>query len=144
MATNTGRLYVIGDKDTGVLFVKTEPLRAAIVPKSEIANYATQKGITFDAAFASIAEGAKRMIIAADDSDVPAAVEEVFEAFGALVEGGTILSDAEFCFIAEVENADWSSRRFSRPPIENALEVIAPGTATPNSDDLPEVPLKDA
>ena len=144
MTTSTGRLYVIGDKDTGVLFVKTDPLRAAIIPKSAIEQYASERGFTYAAAFARVAEGAKKMIIQADGSDVPADVEEVYEALGALVEAGTVITDAEFCFIAEVENSDWSARRYSSPPIERALAILGPDTQTPNSDLLPEAPLRDA
>ena len=36
------RIYVIGDKETGVLFVLLDPLRVALVPRAEIEAYAVR------------------------------------------------------------------------------------------------------
>ncbi len=143
MAAGTGRMYVIGDRDTGVLFVKTAPLRAAIIPRARIQDYADQHGIPFERAFALVARSAKGMIIAADDDNIPADVPEVHDTFFDLVNEGTIISDAEFCFIAEVQNEGWSERRYGYPPIEPALQVIGPEVGAPIGDTLQEVPLRD-
>ena len=42
------RVYVIGDKETGVLFVLLNPLRAAIVPLAEVEKYAGRHGKSTD------------------------------------------------------------------------------------------------
>ncbi|GAB2177875.1 hypothetical protein [Dongia sp. agr-C8] len=139
----TGRLYVIGDRDTGVLFVKTEPLRASIVPLTTIARYAGTNGISLDEAFARIARGAKSMIIDRDNSAVPALDPMVFDTFFDMVKNGTVISDASFCFIAEVQNAEWENRRYRYPPVGPALKELNPETSSPSGDALKEVELMD-
>jgi hypothetical protein len=143
MAGDMGRMYVIGDRNTGVLFVKTDPLRAAIVPLQNIEAYANQSGITVDEAFARVARGAKSMIIRSDGQGVPAATAQVFETFFDLVNEGTVITDAAFCFIAEVENQDWSDRRYNCPPVGLALQTVGPENGAPLGNDLPEVALQD-
>jgi len=140
MTSNTGRLYVIGDRETGVLFVKTEPLRVAIIPKSEIETYATRSSITFDSAFANIAEGAKTLITRLDGNSATADVPEIHAAFNAMIAAGTVISDAEFCLIGEVDNAGWVERRWNSRPIDPAVDILSP-SSPPLADRLREAAL---
>ena len=132
------RVYVIGDKETGVLFVLLNPLRAAIVPLAEVEKYAGRHGKSTEAAFGDVAAAIQGLILKTDGVDVPAADPLVHETFRSLVAGGTTVSDAAFCFVSEVDSSDWQTFRHGFPPIEPA---IAAALAS-RGGDLPEVPLK--
>ena len=132
------RVYVIGDKETGVLFVLLNPLRAAIVPLAEVEKYAGRHGKSTEAAFGDVAAAIQGLILKTDGVDVPEADPLVHDTFRALIAGGTTVSDAAFCFVSEVDSSDWQTFRHSFPPIE---PVIAAALGSPGGD-VPEAPLK--
>ena len=144
-AAGTGRMYVIGDPDTGVLFVKTNPLRVALVPLKNIQRYANEDQISLEDAFGRVAKGSQGQIVTAnggdpndDDPDDPALL-----VFKELATNGSVVSDALFCFIAEVDNDDWSTDRYRSSPIVPVAKAIAPTNTPQNGDDVFEIELED-
>ena len=121
------RLYVIGDKETGVAFVTLDPLRAALVSREVIQKFADASGRGFEGVFGDIAKAIQTLIVRSDAKTRPANVAAVPDAFGALIEGGSIISDAEFCFIADLADGKWETFRNPFPPIEDSLDHLAVG-----------------
>nr|WP_298689117.1 hypothetical protein [uncultured Dongia sp.] len=120
------RLYVIGDRETGVLFIKTEPLKLTHISKATIDAYAKQHGSTYDGVFAQIAAGAKAII---NKTEVPQSIADLdtsYQAIGQLIGKGAVLSDADFCFAADIDDSDWSANRFTAPPLASALADLNP------------------
>lgn len=147
------RLYVIGDKKTGVLFLKTDPLRSVIIPTAAIKAYAKAEKISFDEAFGRVGSVAK--FVANKGSKSPRYPDNspIFKAVGELIAEGAALSDADFCFVADLSaatakgfsasrfssarfsSARFSSARFTSAPISDAIDALgsdrAPGDKIP-------------
>jgi hypothetical protein len=120
------RLYIIGDKTTGVLFIKTDPLKLTHVSKATIEAYAAANGKTFDSVFAQIASGAKAIINKTETPQSFPDIETSYQAIGNLIANGASLSDADFCFVANIDDTDWASRRMTVPPLSSALADLNP------------------
>jgi hypothetical protein len=122
------KMYVIGDSEAGVLFIKTNPVRVALVPIANVLAYANAEpgdGEAIKQALGKVAGAAKRSIVLADENDAsPLSSDDAADAMGSIMRGGAAVTDAEFCFIADVEDADWSSRRFRCPPVEQPLGTL--------------------
>jgi len=117
-----GTFYVVGLKDLGVLFVKSNPFRAAIVTDAEIQKYsAAHPGID---GYARIAASASQ-VIADEQGDWAAPIDGV-NALGieSLVASGVKVSNADFALVAKVDDQNWKSRRSFVVPIENALSLV--------------------
>lgn len=130
------KLYVIGDRQFGVLFVKTEPLKLTNISKATIQAYATRKGLSYDDAFASIAAGAKAIVNKTQTQPAAIDLDTTYEAIGHLIGQGTVLSDVDFCFAAEIDDTDWSTKRGAVPPLSAALADLNPSGA-------PDTPLRE-
>ena len=148
------RLYVIGDKKTGVLFLKTNPLRSVIIPSSAIKAYAKAEKVSFDDAFGRIGSVAKFLANKGAKSPKYPDSSPLFKAVGDLIAGGETLSDVDFCFVSELSaaaskgfsasrfsssrfsSARFTSARFSTAPISDAIALLdsradAPGDSVP-------------
>lgn len=131
-------LYVIGKKGSGVLFVRTAPLRAAIVSDDTIRAYeASHPGVD---GYARVAAAARAMI--ADQDGNPATSIDPVQAQGieAVIAGGAVLSEADFAFVGDVVNAGWDVNRKGQMPIESPLSVVGPSST---STDLVDAVLSD-
>lgn len=110
------RLYVIGDKKTGVLFLKTDPLRSVIIPSNAIRAYAKAEKITFEEAFGRVGSVAKFLTNKGSKKPKYPDSSPLFKAVGDLIAGGETLSDADFCFVADLSAAaskGFDAKRFS-------------------------------
>jgi len=110
------RLYVIGDKKTGVLFLKTDPLRSVIIPTNAIRAYAKAEKITFEEAFGRVGSVAKFLTNKGSKSPKYPDSSPLFKAVGDLIAGGETLSDADFCFVADLSaeaSKGFDAKRFS-------------------------------
>jgi hypothetical protein len=110
------RLYVIGDKKTGVLFLKTDPLRTVIIPTKAIQAYAKTERITFEEAFGRVGSVAKFLTNKGSKTPKYPDSSPLFKAVGDLIAGGEMLSDADFCFVADLSAAaskGFDAKRFS-------------------------------
>jgi hypothetical protein len=122
------RLYVVGDRDTGVLFIKTDPLLVTHISKETIEAYATSHGVSFDNVFVQIAIGAKAMVNKSEKDQSLPDLETSYQAIGQLIGRGATISDAEFCFIADIDDADWVSYRGITPELNSVITNL---TASP-------------
>jgi len=88
------RLYVIGDKKTGVLFLKTDPLRSVIIPTAAIKAYAKAEKISFEEAFGRVGSVAK--FVANKGSKSPRYPDNspMFKAVGELIAGAHAQAEA--------------------------------------------------
>jgi hypothetical protein len=121
-------LYVIGDRKSGVLFIKTDPLKLTHISKATMEAYAAQKGTTYDSIFSQVAAGAKAIINKTEQPRSVADLDTTYEAIGQLIGKGTAVSDVDFCFSATINDTDWSANRLVVPPLASALATLNPTT----------------
>lgn len=103
-------MYVIGDARAGVLFVKTNPLRVALVPMDKVLEYAKAESSDREAIKKALGKLAGLVGVGAptaEQADDPRHT----------------LKEADFCFIADLEDMHWKSRRLRCPPIDQPLEI---------------------
>jgi hypothetical protein len=135
------RVYVIGDKETGVLFVLLDPLRVALVSRAEIEAYAVRHGIAPENAFGDVASAIHGLIRKTDGTVGPAYDDSAFFTVSNLIASGKAITEAEFCFVSEVDTADWKSFRNGFMPIEPVIAaMLAQGGGS--AMNVPETPLK--
>lgn len=135
------RLYIIGDQEAGVLFVKTDPLMLTHISKATIQAYASSHGKTFDDVLGQIAAGAKAaMNKTAVSTNIPD-LDTSYDAIGKLVGMGTVVSDVQFCFVTDIGNVDWLSGRWAVPPITTALSQLKPPASPQDFVQLNNAPL---
>ena len=131
------KLYVIGDKKTGVLFVKTNPLRSVLIPAIAIKAHAKTEKVTYEEAFGRIGSMAKFLTNKSSKTPKYPDNSPMFQAVGDLIAGGETLTDADFCFVSELaedaskgfsakrfSSARFSSARFSTAPVADALAKL--------------------
>ncbi len=131
------KLYTIGHKNTGVLFVKTDPLRAVLISLEEIAAYAKQVGKSTDEIFGEVGAACKELVDSFGNAASGGAVPEDIAAFGSLLASNTV-SGAEFCFVTEVPDSGWEACRLWNVPIGNALLNLIPDEQDAAPRDLVE------
>jgi len=124
MLEQNARLYVVGDRETGILIVATNPLQTVPIERAQIEAVAKDRNMTFDQAFGAFAGAAAKLILENDDSEVPASVPEVPAAIEHQIAKGATISDADFCFIADIDLGDVIRKRDFYPPIQAFLEQI--------------------
>ena len=120
------KLYTIGKKESGFLFVKTDPLRAVSISREEIDGYATQVGQSSDEIFGEIVAACKEIAETFGNASDGGMVPEDVAEFGALFASGTGTADAEFCLVADVPERGWQTSRWWNVPIGNALMDLMP------------------
>jgi hypothetical protein len=126
------QLYIIGDRNTGVLLVRTEPVMVARISKATIEAYAASHGSTYDAVFGQIAGGARAVLNKTASAARIPDIDTSYDAIGKLVGSGSKMSDVDFCFTGDVVGTDWSAIRWVVPPISAALATLNP-TGSPES-----------
>ena len=139
-----GRLYVIGDKKSGVLFLKTEPLRSVIIPATAIRAYAKAEKISYEDAFGRVGSVAKFLTNKGAKSPKYPDDSPLFMAVGDLIAGGETLTDVDFCFAADLSaevskgfsSSRFSSARFSSARFSSARFSSARFSASPISEAL--------
>lgn len=123
------KLYVVGDRETGILFVKTEPLRLTHISKATIESYASSHAETFDNVFAQIAAAAKAFLNKTETSQTIPDVDTSYQAIGQLIGKGAVISDTDFCFVGDIVNTDWSANRLTVPPLASVFSDLNPSTS---------------
>jgi hypothetical protein len=128
-----GRFYVIGDKGSGVLFVKTNPFRAALVTDQVIQAYdAAHPGVD---GYARIAAAAWTMIAEQDLNPGTGGNPITAEGIEDMVASGVTLCQADFALAADIDDTGWDMNRMITMPIEQALTIVGP-----NGSQLPGGP----
>ena len=120
------KVFVLGSLSTGVLIVKTDPVRVVHIDKAAIQakvgkpNY----GKTYNEVFGQAVAGAKRLVnTGTGGANVPDS-DAAYGAIGALVASGVTVSDSDFCFVGEMDNAEFAARRLRSTPIAKAITGV--------------------
>ena len=118
------QFYIIGKKGSGVLFVRTSPLRVANVTHEAIVNYETSHpGVD---GYARVAAAAKAMLVNQDGQAETSLDDIQIQGIEALIAGGAVVSEADFAFVGDVTDAGWDFNRKAQAPLENALQAVGP------------------
>ncbi|AYD04391.1 hypothetical protein [Neorhizobium sp. NCHU2750] len=118
------QFYVIGKKGSGVLFVRTEPLRVASVSHDVIAEYeASHPGVD---GYARVAAAAKGMLVGQDGQPETTLDQVQAQGIETVIASGAVMSDADFAFVGDVVDAGWDFNRVIQLPIESALKAVGP------------------
>lgn len=122
------RIFVIGDSKSGLYLIKTNPVKVVRMTRATIEQYAQSQKKSYEDIFGLLA-ARTRQIINLAQFDPPTLPEEseFFETLGMTVTGGTAISDAEFCFVADIENQLYQSTRHKLHPIRDALTKLNTG-----------------
>jgi hypothetical protein len=128
------KIFVIGDSESGLYLIKTNPVKIVRITKETIERYAQSTNTSYESVFGLLA-ARTRQIVNLAQFDPPTLPEdsEFFDTLGIAVAGGTTVSEAEFCFIADIDNALYRSVRFKVSPIKDALTKL--NTASPSGDE---------
>ncbi|WP_374370919.1 hypothetical protein [Dongia sp.] len=132
---------MIGDPESGILFVKTSPLMTTHISKATIDAYASSHNETFASVFGKIAAGAKAIINKTATSQTIPDVDTSYEAIGKMIGAGATVSDAQFCFVADINDADWKTYRSIVAPISKALGHLSPPASPEDFVQLRDAPL---
>lgn len=128
------RMYVIGDKDAGIVLVKTNPLKLVSIPKTAIETYAAARDMSFADVFGLLAARTRKMVNLGQSNPPPMPDDDAFfDSIGFTIKNGGSVSEAEFCFVADIENTLYTSNRVRIDPIKEALEKL--NTASPSVED---------
>jgi len=128
------KMYVIGDKEVGIILVKTNPLKLVTIPKAAIEAYATAQSMSFDDVFGLLAARTRKMVNLGQSNPPPVPDDDAFfDSIGFTVRNGGSVTEAEFCFVADIENTLYTSNRVRIDPIKTALEKL--NTASPAVED---------
>lgn len=129
------RMYVIGDREEGLILVKTNPLKLVTIPKTQIEAYARTNNKTYDEVFGLLAARTRKAVNLGQSNPPPLPDDDAFfESIGFTVRNGGSVTEAEFCFIAEIDNTLYSSIRVRIDPIKTALHKL--NTAQPPVEEV--------
>lgn len=113
------KLYVIGKRGEGIVFLRTSPLRVVQISHETIVEYEASNPGTDG--YARVAASAKGIF----SNSVEPASSSVNEALETLIRGGAVVSEADFTFIGDVEDSGWDDRRHVQLPLAQVLEALA-------------------
>ncbi|MET0575879.1 MAG: hypothetical protein ABWZ83_08445 [Mesorhizobium sp.] len=124
------KMFVIGDSESGLYLIKTNPVKIVRITKAAIQQYATAHNKTYEEVFGLLAARTRRIVNLGQANPPPLPDDpSFFETLGLAVGSGTTVSEAEFCFIADVDNALYQSSRDKIDPIKDALTRLNTGPA---------------
>lgn len=128
------KMYVIGDREAGVVLVKTNPVKVVTIPKDAIEAYAAARSMSYHEVFGLLAARTRKMVNLGQSSPPPMPDDDAFfDSIGFTVKNGGSVTEAEFCFVADIENALYTSNRTRIDPIKTALQKL--NTALPSVED---------
>ncbi|MBZ9843349.1 hypothetical protein [Mesorhizobium sp. CA5] len=136
------KLYVIGDKNEGILIVMLDPLRAVVVTREEIQNYADNHKKTFEQALSYVGAAIHGLIRKTDgNGDTPDNLDELSHiSIEYLLSIGKTITNAEFCFVSEVDDKKWKTFRNGFVPIKPTIKTLL-DSATLFTAAVPEAEL---
>lgn len=125
------KIYVIGDKDEGILLVMLDPLRVALVSRKQIEKYQVNHGIkTYGEALSYVAAAIHGLIRKTDGSGHEGTDLDPNSQLSIqyLLSTGKMITNAEFCFLSEVDDKNWKTFRNGFLPIEPAIGTLLDST----------------
>ena len=137
----SSKLYVVGLKGSGVLFVNTNPFRASIVTDAEISRYnAAQAGAD---GYARIAAAASSLI-ASNDPNWKLPIDMTYaKGVESLVASGVTICNADFALVADVTDQQLHAHRMIVMPIGDAINNLGSAASGAGGPTLKESVLKD-
>lgn len=128
------KMFVIGDSESGLYLIKTNPVKIVRMTKATIERYAQAQKKTYEEVFGLLAGRTRRMINLGQKNPPPLPDDPAFfDTLGGAVGSGTTLSEAEFCFVADIDNSLYQSSRDKVDPIKTALAKL--NTDSPSDDE---------
>ncbi|GLS31524.1 hypothetical protein SAMN04488498_102121 [Mesorhizobium albiziae] len=122
------RIFVIGDSKSGLYLIKTNPVKVVRLTRAAIEQYAQSQKRSYEDIFGLLAARTRQIINLAQANPPPVPEgSDFFETLGMTVTSGTTISDAEFCFVADIENQLYQSTRHKLHPIKDALIKLNTG-----------------
>ncbi|GLS31523.1 hypothetical protein SAMN04488498_102120 [Mesorhizobium albiziae] len=126
---NHAKMYVIGDRDSGIVMIKTNPVKIVRISRKAIEDYGQARKMSYDEVFGMLASRTKKI---ADLGKVSGASmpddDAFFDSLGMAIAAGTTISEADFCFVADVDNDLYQSIRSRVEPIKGALAKLEGAT----------------
>jgi hypothetical protein len=116
------------------------PLRAALVPKAEIDAYAAAHNKSPAEALSFVAAAVHGLIRKTDGSGRPDLDPASQLSIEYLLSTGKVITNAEFCFVSEVDDKDWATFRNGFLPIEPFVRTVLDSARL--FPQLPEATLK--
>lgn len=130
------KMFVIGDEESGLYLIKTNPVKIVRITKDTIEKYGQSQNppMSYQDVFGLLAARTKR-IINLGQFDPPPLPDDpaFFDTLGMAVASGTSISEVEFCYVADIDNALYQSVRFKVAPIADALTRL--NTTPPDIED---------
>ena len=116
--------FVVGSRQTGILYLTLDPLRVSMISREAIQSFADQKGESFEVAFGRVAGATQDLILSTDVDDAVPGGQLTRETFVELIKRGTTICDADFCFVAKVDVSNWGTLRNGFMPIEPVIDSL--------------------
>jgi hypothetical protein len=128
------KIFVIGDSESGLYLIKTNPVKIVRITKDTIERYAQSQKMSYESVFGLLAARTRRMVNLGQNNPPPLPDDPAFfDTLGMAVAGGTTISEAEFCFVADIDNRLYQSGRSKVDPIKDALTKL--NTTPPDIED---------
>jgi hypothetical protein len=123
---SNSQFFVVGKRGSGVIFVRTAPLRVAMVSHETIVEYeAGRPGID---GYAQVAVAAKTMMTnqdgQADTFNDPMEIEGI----AALLSQGSGFCEADIAMVGGVVDEGWDFNRDITTPIDDVLMAVGPNS----------------
>lgn len=117
------RIYVIGDKAIGVLFIRLEPLRVSLLSRTELLSDVNGDASRYDEVFGKMAGDAQMFINNCSVAESLTDEDAVYEAFATLIGRGTPISDTAFCFTGQMKPGKWESDRIPSVALDSVANL---------------------
>lgn len=116
------QLFIVGKRGSGVLFVRTEPLRVSLVSHETILAYeAGHPGID---GYARVAAAAKAMLVQ-NDSEADSFVDMAeMEALEARMAQGQPVREADIAMVGGVADEGWDFNRIISTPLDDVMTAL--------------------
>jgi hypothetical protein len=123
---SNSQFFVVGKRGSGVIFVRTSPLRVAMVAHETILQYeAEHSGID---GYAQVAVAAKTMMTNQDGQPDTVCDPMEIEGIAALLSQGTAFCDADIALVGGVVDEGWDFNRIITTPIDDVLMAVGPNS----------------
>jgi len=104
------KLYIIGDKDGSVVFIRLDPLRASLMTAADIKEFAKHNNYSPGEVIKDCLDNAQYWV---EDAQNSTAVDKV-----------------RFCYVADMTDEQWLTERNPFPPVKAGLEHVGDPSAT--------------
>jgi hypothetical protein len=125
------KMYVIGDRETGIVMIKTNPVKIVRISRKAMEDYGRSRkpAMSYDDVFGMLAGRTKKIADLGKVSGTAMPDDDAFfDSLGMAIAAGTTISEADFCFVADIDNDLYQSMRVRVEPIKSALAKLEGST----------------